>query len=71
MDSKPSVVRIAFHAADPCGGRYRGKRTHNGASTLRTAAKLVENIAYSEAGDQPTAIISQRIIVSADLERLA
>ncbi|WP_227267510.1 hypothetical protein [Roseobacter weihaiensis] len=46
-------------------------RQDSGASALRRAAKLVENTAFSEAGDQPASVISQLILLSADLERLA
>lgn len=40
-------------------------------AVLRRASKLVEHTAYDAAGSQPSTVISQLIIISADLERLA
>jgi hypothetical protein len=38
---------------------------------LRVAARLVENAAFDLAGDHPSPLISQLILISADLERLS
>ncbi|MEE4187182.1 MAG: hypothetical protein V2I76_01880 [Roseobacter sp.] len=71
MTKQNALVRMVYSAADIPRGQDRTYVPHRGSSTLRAAAKLIENTAYSEAGNQPTAIVSQLIMVSADLERLA
>ena len=38
---------------------------------LRLAAEVVESTAFDEAGEQSAAVISQLIMVAAELERLA
>ena len=38
---------------------------------LRIAAALIERTAYDEAGQRPAPVISQLILISAELERLA
>lgn len=46
-------------------------RSKRAASKLRRAAELVESTAFEEAGEHPTSVISQLIMLSADLTRLA
>lgn len=71
MSSYRSIPRIVFSATDSMTGPSVCGRADGGACALRRAAKLVENTAFSEAGDQPASVISQLILLSADLERLA
>ena len=47
------------------------RRGTRAASKLRLAAELVESTAFDEAGEQSAAVISQLIMVAAELERLA
>ena len=47
------------------------RRGMRAANKLRLAAEVVESTAYEQAGEQSAAVVSQLIMVAAELERLA
>lgn len=71
MTRNGPIALIAYGPTDLSRGPQQDRAPNRSASTLRAAAKLVEDTAYSEAGNQDTAIISQLITAAAELERLA
>lgn len=66
--TKPEIQRAAVDGVP--GGSNRSAEESTG-QTLRHAAKIIEKAAYDAAGAQQPAVISQLIIIAAELERLA
>lgn len=71
MTSYRTVTRITYATADIPSGANAPKRPNTAAKSLREAARVVEGVAYSEAGEQPASVVSQLIMLAADLERLS
>ena len=71
MTRNGPIASIAYGPTDLARGPEQSRTPNKSATTLRAAAKLVENTAFSEAGIQDTAVISQLITAAAELERLA
>lgn len=71
MPSFRRVIQITYAASDVPSGANVPERPSAAAVSLREAAKIVEGVAYSEAGEQPSSVVSQLIMLAADLERLS
>lgn len=63
--------RLAMTAAEEGRRGFTSVMTQDSSGQLRLAAKAVEDAAFELATSQPTEVISQLIIIAADLERLA
>jgi hypothetical protein len=62
---------IMFSACDSCHGTNVPATPPPGVAALLRAAQIVETAAYDVAGDHPAAVVSQLIMISAELDRLA
>lgn len=71
MSTYKHAAQIMYSISDIGAGANSPYRPHPSACSLRQAAKLVENVAYEEAGEQPSSVVSQLIMLAADLERLS